>query len=74
VERDARNQTVEEVPHVSPELAGVDEAIERSIPPPSELVAGSSLWRDAWRRLLKNKLAVAGGIVVALCTRPADGE
>ena len=24
----------------------------------------SSLWRDAWRRLLRNKLAVAGGIVV----------
>ena len=29
-----------------------------------ELVAGSSLWRDAWRRLLKNKLAVFGLIVV----------
>ncbi|HEX3176975.1 MAG TPA: ABC transporter permease [Methylomirabilota bacterium] len=24
----------------------------------------SSLWRDAWRRLLRNKLAVAGGVVV----------
>src|SRR5215468_11090023 len=30
--------------------------------------ATSSLWRDAWRRLLRNKLAVAGGItVVILC-------
>src|SRR6185295_19282699 len=29
-----------------------------------ELVAGSSLWRDAWRRLLKNKLAVFGMVVV----------
>jgi ABC-type dipeptide/oligopeptide/nickel transport system permease subunit len=29
---------------------------------------GSSLWRDAWRRLIRNKLAVAGGLtVVALC-------
>ncbi len=29
---------------------------------------GSSLWRDAWRRLIRNKLAVAGGItVIALC-------
>jgi ABC-type dipeptide/oligopeptide/nickel transport system permease subunit len=29
---------------------------------------GTSLWRDAWRRLLRNKLAVAGGItVVILC-------
>ncbi len=26
----------------------------------------SSLWRDAWRRLLRNKLAVAGGVVVVL--------
>ena len=26
----------------------------------------SSLWRDAWRRLLRNKLAVAGGLVVLL--------
>jgi oligopeptide transport system permease protein len=32
----------------------------------AELVAGSSLWRDAWRRLLKNKLAVLGGIIVIL--------
>lgn len=31
-----------------------------------ELVAGSSLWRDAWRRLLKNKLAVFGMVVVIL--------
>ncbi len=29
-----------------------------------ELVAGTSLWRDASRRLLKNRAAVAGGIVV----------
>src|SRR5215813_8743926 len=30
--------------------------------------ATSSLWRDAWRRLIRNKLAVAGGLtVVALC-------
>jgi oligopeptide transport system permease protein len=26
----------------------------------------TTLWRDAWRRLLRNKLAVAGGIVVIL--------
>lgn len=30
------------------------------------LIQGSSLWRDAWRRLRKNKLAVMGGIVVIL--------
>ncbi|HYE13382.1 MAG TPA: ABC transporter permease [Pyrinomonadaceae bacterium] len=28
--------------------------------------AGTSLWRDAWRRLLKNKLAVFGMVVVGL--------
>lgn len=33
-----------------------------------EFVRGTSLWRDAWRRLLKNKLAVFGLIVVALIT------
>jgi len=32
----------------------------------AELAVGSSLWRDAWRRLLKNKLAVFGLIVVAV--------
>ena len=32
----------------------------------------SSLWRDAWRRLLRNKLAVAGGIVVVLLVVVAD--
>ncbi|HKR14308.1 MAG TPA: ABC transporter permease [Pyrinomonadaceae bacterium] len=33
-----------------------------------EFVRGTSLWRDAWRRLLKNKLAVFGLIVVSLIT------
>jgi oligopeptide transport system permease protein len=33
-----------------------------------EFVKGTSLWRDAWRRLLKNKLAVFGLIVVAVIT------
>jgi oligopeptide transport system permease protein len=31
-----------------------------------EYIAGTSLWRDAWRRLLRNKLAVFGLIVVIL--------
>jgi oligopeptide transport system permease protein len=31
-----------------------------------EVVAGTSLWRDAWRRLLKNKLAVLGMIIVVM--------
>lgn len=33
-----------------------------------EYIAGTSLWRDAWKRLLKNKLAVFGLIVVAFIT------
>lgn len=33
---------------------------------PEEFVKGASLWRDAWRRLLKNKLAVFGLIVMGL--------
>ena len=33
-----------------------------------EIVAGSSLGRDAWRRLLRNKLAVFGIVIVILIT------
>jgi oligopeptide transport system permease protein len=32
----------------------------------TEFVRGTSLWRDAWRRLLKNKLAVFGLVVVVI--------
>lgn len=52
--------------HVSPELA-IGEADIRS----AELdgrVEGTSLWQDAWRRLLRNKLAVFGLVVVVLIT------
>src|SRR2546423_4437083 len=55
-----------DVIHTSPELA-VGEGDVRSAEA-AEMVAGSSLWRDAWRRLKKNKLAVFGLIVVALLT------
>ncbi|HEX5732265.1 MAG TPA: ABC transporter permease [Blastocatellia bacterium] len=30
----------------------------------AELVEGVSLWQDAWKRLRRNKLAVAGGVIV----------
>jgi oligopeptide transport system permease protein len=33
---------------------------------PEGTVSGTSLWRDAWRRLLRNKLAVFGMIMVSL--------
>ncbi len=39
---------------------------------PDEAEAGSSLWRDAWQRLRRNRLAVAGGIflllLIVVCT------
>ena len=31
-----------------------------------DVVAGTSLWQDAWRRLRKNRLAVAGLVIVGL--------
>ncbi|MCA1592849.1 MAG: ABC transporter permease [Acidobacteria bacterium] len=31
-----------------------------------DTIVGTSLWKDAWRRLLKNKLAVFGLVVVAI--------
>ena len=34
----------------------------------TQFVQGTSLWKDAWRRLLKNKLALFGLIVVVLVT------
>jgi oligopeptide transport system permease protein len=52
--------------HTGPELA-VGEADVRSAEQ-GEFVIGSSLWKDAWRRLLKNRLAVFGMIVVAIIT------
>jgi len=33
---------------------------------PEQLEQGSSLWSDAWHRLVKNRLAVAGAIVLAV--------
>jgi oligopeptide transport system permease protein len=51
--------------HTAPEFA-VAEDIHLSAE--SEFVVGTSLWRDAWRRLLKNKLAVFGLIVVVTIT------
>jgi oligopeptide transport system permease protein len=32
----------------------------------AEVLAGTSLWKDAWRRLLRNKLAVFGMVVVGV--------
>lgn len=35
---------------------------------PEQLEQGSSLWRDAWHRLAKNKLAVFGGVTLIVLT------
>src|SRR5258705_7762043 len=52
--------------HTAPEFALADAdvlAAERG-----DVIAGTSLWRDAWRRLLKNRLAVFGMVVVVIIT------
>jgi oligopeptide transport system permease protein len=56
----------EPIIHTDPEFA-VSEA-DVHVVQSSETVIGTSLWRDAWRRLLKNKLAVFGMIVVVIIT------
>ncbi len=39
--------------------------VEISPVEPPDIESGHSLWSDAWRRLQKNRLAVAGGLVLA---------
>lgn len=50
--------------HTPPEFAVAEGDIH--VLPEDEHIAGTSLWKDAWRRLLKNKLAVFGLVVVIL--------
>src|ERR1051325_7338088 len=59
-------KTEPELIHIPPEMA----IAEADVRPEEagEFVRGTSLWRDAWRRLLKNKLAVFGLIVVVIVT------
>lgn len=52
--------------HTPPEMAIAEaDVLSAEI---GEFVRGTSLWRDAWGRLLKNKLAVFGLVVVVLIT------
>ncbi|HEV7890693.1 MAG TPA: ABC transporter permease [Pyrinomonadaceae bacterium] len=51
--------------HAFPETA-VGEGDVRGAEDGGAPARGTSLWRDAWRRLLKNKLAVFGMVVVGL--------
>jgi oligopeptide transport system permease protein len=48
--------------HIGPEYAFAEKDVREVIS--GEVLVGTSLWRDAWRRLLKNKLAVLGMIIV----------
>src|SRR4030095_10688480 len=50
--------------HVAPEMAIAEDVRADE----AGYVRGTSLWRDAWRRLLRNKLAVFGLVVVVLIT------
>lgn len=50
--------------HTPPEFAVAEGDVH--VLPEEEHIAGTSLWKDAWRRLLKNKLAVFGLVVVIL--------
>ncbi len=51
--------------HVAPEMAIAETDVRTE--EAGEFVRGTSLWRDAWRRLLKNKLAVFGlGVVIIM--------
>jgi oligopeptide transport system permease protein len=49
--------------HPFPETA-VGEGDVRTSDYGAEVVRGTSLWRDAWRRLIRNKLAVFGMVIV----------
>src|SRR5215471_8085198 len=58
-----RLKTIEPELHVGPEYAVAEGDVAEIVS--GEVVAGTSLWRDARRRLLRNRLAVVGmGIVV----------
>src|ERR1051326_8126401 len=61
-ERPDTRQIREPEIHVGPEEAVAERDVAELIT--GEVFAGSSLWGDAWRRLLRNKLAVFGMFVV----------
>ena len=41
--------------------------------PPQTQSQSASLWKHAWRRLRRNKLAVAGGIILKRAAADASG-
>lgn len=65
-EKDKHPQPGETELHIGPEYAVAKRDVAELVT--GEVAHGSSLWRDAWRRLLRNKLAVFGLVVVAVIT------
>jgi oligopeptide transport system permease protein len=61
-----KNPDQDELLHIPPEMAVAETDVRTD--EAGEFVRGTSLWRDAWRRLLKNKLAVFGLIFVVVVT------
>ena len=61
-----KNPDQEDLVHIGPEMA----VAEADVHPDDAgaFVRGTSLWRDAWRRLLRNKLAVFGLVMVIIVT------
>ncbi len=53
-----------DIMHTSPELAVGEGDVRSAETGDTDVMTGTSLWKDAWRRLLKNKLAVFGMVVV----------
>ncbi|MDB4474115.1 ABC transporter permease [Opitutaceae bacterium] len=49
---------------MSVSLSPSADQLPTGIPAPEDLEEGTSLWKDAWHRLTKNKLAVFGGSVL----------
>ena len=50
--------------HVGPEYAVAERDVGEIVT--GEVEAGTSLWRDAWRRLVRNRLALVGMVIVIL--------
>jgi len=60
-----KNPQHDELIHIGPEMAVAEADVHAD---EGAFLRGTSLWRDAWRRLLKNKLAVFGLVVVIVVT------
>lgn len=47
-------------------MSAESKTVSRKEPLEADLVRGTSLWKDAWKRLRKNRMAVASAVVVAV--------